>query len=129
MNILNKFIYGFIGDKLRTAVTFGLIISGIFIFINFRFALNYFFGFLIGCTNFIGLSLGADYLLSRRPKRPGTVHFIFFTLRYAIVAYLIASMVIDKGGNPLIIVFGFITLNLSIKYSAFREYLIVKKEG
>lgn len=129
VNTLNNYIYGFIGDKLKTALVAALIISGILMFFNYRFSLHYFIGFLIGCTNFIGLSLGANYLLTARPRRSGIMHFLFFTLRYVIVAYLIATLVMNKGGNPLVIVLGFLTLNLSIKYSAFKEYFSAKKEG
>lgn len=129
VNSLNNFIYGFIGDKLKRALVAALFISGILMFINYRFSLHYFIGFLIGCTNFIGLSLGANHLLTTRPRRSGIMHFIFFTLRYAVVAYLIATLVMNKGGNPLVIVLGFLTLNLSIKYSAFKEYFSAKKEG
>lgn len=128
MKVLNRFIYGFILDKLKKGFLVALVIAIIISVFKTEYLIQYMYGFLLSCFNFMLLSLGTEAIVSRGGKAARLIHFIFFTFRYALIAFLIVKVISHRGFNPIIVITGFLTLNLSIKIFAFKEHFRQRKE-
>jgi hypothetical protein len=121
--MLSSFIFKFILKKLKVCVAVYLLI-GLLLYIAFgsKLFLEYSLGFVVGFANFALLSIGSDIILTIKPKRVRIMHFLFFTLRYLLIAYIIIQPVKYNNANIFALVGGLLTTNLSIALSVFRKH-------
>lgn len=125
-----SFILKFVLERLRNAVIAALVIGAI-IYIAFgkKMSLNYQLGFVIGCINFTMLSFGSDKMLSSKPKAAHVTSFLFFTLRYILIAFVIIYFYMSIKANIFAMIVGLITINFSLVISTFLASFKSRKEG
>lgn len=123
--MVDYFIFSFILKKLKFSLNIFLILMLSILVFNKNYFISYFLGYIIGGFNFILLSLGTNYIISRKVNHSKIIQFIFFTMRIILIALILASAVKD-GYNVFILFLGFLTINISIKIGALLD---CRREG
>ncbi|MBZ4663923.1 MAG: hypothetical protein JG776_1638 [Caloramator sp.] len=123
--MVDYFIFSFILKKLKFSLNIFLILMLSILVFNKNYFISYFLGYIIGVFNFILLSLGTNYIISRKVNHSKIIQFIFFTMRIILIALILASAVKD-GYNVFILFLGFLTINISIKIGALLD---CRREG
>ncbi|GIW49135.1 MAG: hypothetical protein KatS3mg079_611 [Caloramator sp.] len=123
--MVDYFIFSFILKRLKFSLNIFLLLMLSILVFNANYALSYFLGYIIGIFNFILLSLGTNYIITRKVNHSKIIQFIFFTMRIILIALILASAVKD-GYNVFILFLGFLTINISIKIGALLD---CRREG
>lgn len=123
--MVDDFIFSFILKSLKFSFNIFLILMLSILVFNKNYFISYFLGYIIGVFNFILLSLGTNYIISRKVNHSKIIQFIFFTMRIILIALILASAVKD-GYNVFILFLGFLTINISIKIGALLD---CRREG
>lgn len=127
---LKSFILGFVLEKIRNAFIIAAIVGiVIFLTLDSKMVIDYILGFIIGCINFTALSHGSNIILSAMPKAPHIINFLFFTLRYLLIAFAIIYFYTTANANLFAMIGGMITMNLSLIVTVLIGNLISRKEG
>ena len=124
------YVFKFLFNKLRNALLIGSIISSIiFVIFGKNIFEQYWVGLLIGVFNFALLTIGIDLILLLRPLLARVIQFLFFTLRYIAIAFVVVLYIIHKNANAFIIVGGLLTMHFSIFAVEMKKHLLFRKEG
>ncbi|MCX7695371.1 MAG: hypothetical protein N2Z71_06680 [Caloramator sp.] len=123
--MVDDFIFSFILKKLKFSFNIFFILMLLIFILNRNYLLSYFLGYLIGVFNFVVLSLGTNYIISKGIKHSKIIQFIFFTMRIIFIALILASAVKD-GYNVFILFIGFLTINISLKIGSLID---CRREG
>jgi hypothetical protein len=127
---LNSFIIKFILEKLKIILVVGAIFAlVIYIIFGSKMFLNFGIGLLVGCGNFILLSIGTDLIISARAITVRIIHFLFFTFRYVLIAYIIIQQIKLNNANVFAMTGGLLTTNLALVLHAFTKHFLSRKEG
>jgi hypothetical protein len=126
---LNSLMIKFVSQKLKVAVIIGVIL-GTILFIGFgkNIFMNYAIGFIVGCMNFVLLSLGMNLIVSNKPKKVRIIQFLFFTLRYLLIAYILIELVRSYNANIFAVAGGLLTNNAALTLWAFEKHFVLRKE-
>lgn len=123
----------FILEKTKVFLIVSLFIAAIIIiFFGFRMGINYYSGFFIGVLNFICLSIGSSRIIVspvEKKKKSSFEQFLFFVLRYIIVAGLLVALVKYQDANVFALVIGLLTIHIALLISAIPHYIGKRKEG
>lgn len=129
--MLKNSMFNFLFQQLKIAVIIALAITIVlFLTLKGEICFAYFVGFLMGCINFVLLSLGSDIILNVRPRGASVINSLFFALRYLIIVLVTIKFVTLNHGNIFALVGGLITMHVAILVSAIRRRnLLTGKEG
>jgi hypothetical protein len=123
-------IYGFLFNRIRNSVIMGLIISIIiFVFFGKNNFIQYWFGIFLGVVNFATLTIGLDLILRLKPLAAQVIHFLFFIFRYFAIALVIVLYIHNRNANVYIVVFGLLTMQMSLFVVETKKHVLSRKEG
>lgn len=123
-------VTAFLIEKLKNSILTAIVFTAILAaFFRIDLAVAYVMGTIIGMANFCLLTVGMNLLLIIKVRFPLVIQFLFFTLRYLIIAYLAVNLILNYKENPFAVCGGLLTMNFSIFIFELLKTYRKRKEG
>lgn len=130
MNILQRPITRFIYEKIIFSLIVALIIGAAAgILWGFQVLLSFFAGYIIGCIYFLLISCGTGFLLKNKSGKVRKTHFLAFTLRYLLMALVLACLIKYTNINVFALIAGLTVINIALVISTFAKKAFTGEGG
>jgi hypothetical protein len=125
-----SYLLVFFKEKIINAVILGTLIGMvILISLGDKIFVNYIAGFLTGVLNLVFLTIGCEIIISFKPLVARIAHFVFFALRYIVIALFIVYYYLHKDANIFAVIGGLLVMHTSIFVFEMKKHLFSGKEG